>query len=42
MSALGLSLPDHLDLIAAAPEGIKKLRGVIVAQQLVPRFVWHT
>jgi len=34
-------LPDHLDLIASAPEGIKKLRGLIlelaVRGKLVPQ-----
>jgi hypothetical protein len=41
MSARHVSLPDHLDLIAAAPEGIRKLRGLIlelaVRGKLVPQ-----
>ena len=41
MSAAGVNLPDHLDLIAAAPVGIQKLRGLIlelaVRGKLVPQ-----
>ena len=38
---MSVRLPDHLDLIASAPDGIKKLRGLIfelaVRGKLVPQ-----
>ena len=41
MSVAGVNLPRHLDLIATAPDGIPKLRGLIlelaVRGKLVPQ-----